>query len=300
MPDSPLPNVLILSGDGGAGRRWAEALVKTTAGVWFSEADLPPDVSVDVVLTDLAADEVARRTNLKIDPQAANVSPPGLAVVAIGSAPWADVALPADCTGRELSVACRLVAQIARLRSKNDELDRIREEATQLAQTDPLTGLPNRRAWEHQFQTRVARGARGEGRLWLAIVDLDNFKPVNDRLGMSQGDQVLVRAAQALAGQLRRHDVVARLGGDEFGVLLSNVSESHVLGVFDRLRSAVAEQAAPDGLALVTASIGYVAGDESGDAGALFAAAERAMRDAKRGGGNRALRGDSFSPGAKP
>ncbi|MEX0979220.1 MAG: diguanylate cyclase, partial [Pirellulales bacterium] len=244
MPDSPLPKVLILAGDAVAGRRWAEALAEAVAGVWFSEEDLPPEVNVDVIITDLSADEVARRTILKIDPEAANVSPPGVAVVAIGSAPWADVALPADCTGRELSMACRLVAQIALLRSKNDELDRIREQATQLAQTDPLTGLANRRAWEHQFQTRVARGARGEGgRLWLAIVDLDNFKQVNDRLGMSQGDQVLVRAAQALAGQLRRHDMVARLGGDEFGVLLSNVSESHVLGVFDRLRSAVAEQA---------------------------------------------------------
>ena len=300
MQNLPLPKVLILAGDAVAGRRWAEALAETTAGVWFSEADLPPDVNVDVIVTDLAADEVARQTKLRIDPEAARVSPPGLAVVAIGAAAWADVALPADCTGRELSVACRLVAQIARLRSKNDELDRIREEATQLAQTDPLTGLANRRAWEHQFQTRVARGARGEGRLWLAIVDLDNFKQVNDRLGMSHGDRALVRAAQALAGQLRRHDMVARLGGDEFGVLLSNVSESHVLGVFDRLRSAVAQQAAPDESAPVTASIGYVAGDESGDASALFAAAERAMRDAKRGGGNRALRGDSFSPGVGP
>lgn len=291
LPDHP-PKVLILAAEAGAGRRLREALAESSAGVWLSQADLPPGERVDVIVTDLSADEVARRTNLGIDPAAADsdVARAGVAVVAIGSAPWADVALAPDCTSRELCLACRLVAEIARLRSQRDELDRIREEVTQLAQTDPLTGLANRRAWEDQLQARLARGAHG--RLWLGIIDLDGFKQVNDLLGMSKGDKVLARAAQSLAGQLRREDLVARLGGDEFGILLWNVAEEHVPGVFDRLCAAVAGEAVPEGVAKITASIGYVLGVVgSTSAGELFAAAERAMREAKRAGGNRALRG---------
>jgi diguanylate cyclase (GGDEF)-like protein len=284
------PKVLVLAADADAGRRWAEALADSTAGVWRSAEDLPPGGRPDVIVTDLAADEVERRTGLKLDPkQASEVGQADVVVVGIGSAAWADVALAVDCTGRELRLACRLVAEIGRLRSQRDELNRIRHEATQLAQTDPLTGLPNRRAWEHQLNARLPQG---HGRLWLGIVDLDGFKQVNDRLGMAKGDEVLARAAQSLAGQLRREDMAARLGGDEFGVMLWDVGEQHVESVFDRLRAAVAEQAATEGTPHVTASIGYVAaGDESPDGEALFAAAERAMRQAKRAGGNRAVRG---------
>jgi diguanylate cyclase (GGDEF)-like protein len=109
-----------------------------------------------------------------------------------------------------------------------------------------------------------------------------------------RGDEVLVRAAHALAGQLRREDLVARLGGDEFGILLHDVAETHTAAIFDRLRGAVAEQSAPEGFPQITASIGYVpSADGSTDADKLFAAAERAMREAKRAGGNRAVRGQA-------
>ncbi|MEX0678986.1 MAG: GGDEF domain-containing protein [Pirellulales bacterium] len=287
--------MLILAAEAGAGRRWRESLADAAAGVWLSGADLPSGQRVDVIVTDLEAQEVARRAGLEIDPGKAptNELPADVGMVAIGPAPWADVALAPDFTSRELRLACQLVAEIARLRSQRDELDRMREEVAQLAQTDPLTGLANRRAWEDQFEARLARGAHGHVRLWLALVDLDGFKQVNDQLGMSQGDEVLARAARSLAGQLRREDLLARLGGDEFGILLWGVAEEHVPRVFDRLRAAVAEQAAPEGLPKITASIGYVSGvDGSASAGELFAAAERAMRAAKRAGGNRALRGE--------
>ena len=289
LPFQP-PKVLVLAAETDAGRRWGEALADSSAGVWLSAEDLPPDQRPDVIVTDLTADEVARRTGLNLDPaEASDAAQTSVAVVAIGSAPWADVALAADCTSRELCLARQLVAEIARLRSQRDELDRVRQEATQLARTDPLTGLPNRRAWEQQLDARLSRG---HGRQWLAIVDLDGFKQVNDRLGMSKGDVVLARAAKSLADQLRREDMVARLGGDEFGVLLWDVGERHVESVFGRLRAAVAEQAGPEEVPKITASIGYVAvGDESPGAEKLFAAAERAMREAKRAGGDRALRG---------
>src|SRR5690606_18987776 len=124
-----------------------------------------------------------------------------------------------------------------------DELTRIREEVTQLAETDPLTGLPNRRAWERRLSILRAEAARRHVPLWLALVDLDDFKAVNDRHGMTRGDEVLARAGRALAAQLRRDDMVARLGGDEFGILLTGVTGQHVKQVLDRLRVAVAKQA---------------------------------------------------------
>lgn len=289
---NPLPplTVLVLAAEMEAGRRWAEALADSTATVWLAAEDLPGGEWPDVIVTDLHVDEITRRTGLKLDTAVdRDAGQAGVAVVAIGSAPWADLELAADCTPRELCLACRLMAEIARLRTQRDELNRIRHEATQLAQTDPLTGLPNRRAWEQEL---FARLPRGHGRLWLAVVDLDKFKQVNDRLGMARGDEVLVRAAKALAEQLRREDMVARLGGDEFGVLLWDVGGQHVEAVLGRLRSAVADQAAPDETSHVTASIGYVvAGDESPGSEDLFAAAERAMRQAKRAGGNRVVRG---------
>ena len=243
LPFQP-PKVLVLATETDTARQWGEALADASASVWLSAEDIPPGQQPDVIVTDLAADEVARRTGLKLDPaEAGDAGHTGIAVVVIGSASWAEVALAADCTSRELCLACQLVAEIARLRSQRDELDRVRQEATQLARTDPLTGLPNRRAWEQQLDSRLSRR---QGRQWLAIVDLDGFKEVNDRLGMSKGDEVLARAAKSLASQLRREDMVARLGGDEFGVLLWDVGEPHVEKVFGRLRAAVAEQARGD------------------------------------------------------
>jgi diguanylate cyclase (GGDEF)-like protein len=285
------PKVLILASRPADAARLAAALAPSAAAVWVSETELPTDQRAEVIVTDLAADEVARRAKVSFgtveDP--AGVPRADVGIVSLAAAPWADVPLPGDASAAELALACRLTAEIARLRAQRDELERVRDEATQLAQTDPLTGLANRRAWEAQFEARLALS---HGPLWLAVVDLDGFKQVNDRLGMARGDEVLVRAAQALAGQLRREDFVARLGGDEFGVLLHDVAESHTAAIFDRLGAAVAEQSAPDGLPKITASIGYVSsGNSTMDAHTLFAAAERAMREAKRAGGNRALRG---------
>jgi diguanylate cyclase (GGDEF)-like protein len=277
MHDHSPPKVLILARDAATARRWLDALAPAAAGAWLSAADVPPGERPEVVVTDGPVDDGVR----------------GAGIVGIGPVPGADASLSPDCTDRELSLATVLVAQIARLRIERDELARNHEEVRQLAQTDPLTGLPNRRAWDEHLQARLDHPHRP---LWLGVVDLDNFKQVNDRFGMARGDEVLARAARALAEQLRREDVVARLGGDEFGLLLGDMTEENLRRVFERLRAAVAEQASPDDVAPVTASIGFVStGESPADAGALFAAAERAMREAKRGGGNRAI-GTVLSP----
>lgn len=283
-------------------KRYAGCLSTESMRVWESPADVPDGILIDVVLVDAAT----------VDPQLEElgslIATAGVVVVA-AAGPEAvviedrvgDARLPHDCTERELRLACHLAAVIGRLRTQRDELARIGAQVTQLSETDPLTGLPNRRAWQRHWQSQQVRDASEGPPSWLVVIDLDGFKQVNDAGGMAQGDNVLLRAAHALAGQLRRQDIVARLGGDEFGILLSRVKPEHVESVLDRLRSAVAEQTAetPGGEAGkrgVTASIGYVRAtspnstESAVDLDSLFAQAEQAMRRAKRAGGNRICR----------
>ncbi len=211
--------------------------------------------------------------------------PNGSSLIGIGDVPWADVALARDYTDRELRLACQSAAHIARLRNQHHELARAHQEVAQLAETDPLTSLPNRRAWDLRLPEMLARASRRGETLWLAIVDLDAFKTINDRDGMQHGDRVLADTGKALSTALRRSDLVARLGGDEFGVLLASIPAERVEGVLDRLRGAI------DSGGKVTASIGYVAVRPNAASGELLATAEKAMRAAKRAGGNRIVRG---------
>jgi diguanylate cyclase (GGDEF)-like protein len=292
---SQLPKVLILAQNPEAGRRWADMLAQNTAATWLSAAEVPPETQLDVLVTDLASlDDAARRSGVALCQEPA----PGqrrtnVGVIAMRPADWADLTLAANCTQRELCLACQLLGEIVRLRHGNDALSRRQHETEQLAETDPLTGLANRRVWDRQLQIKSTAGQQGSEPLWLAIVDLDGFKAVNDRCGLSVGDRVLQGAARALAEQLRREDVVARLGGDEFGVLLTGVSEEDARGVWDRLRAAVAGQSVPPEASRLTASIGYASAGEHGAAMAdVFTAAEDALGQAKRGGGDRACRGE--------
>jgi diguanylate cyclase (GGDEF)-like protein len=283
MQDFRPTQLLVLCRDAVLAERLA--VVLADAGTVYRRVDdLPAGPPADVIVTDLAEDELTarlgrtsgRRTGL---PGGTGLVGMGVNLGAKGAGAY--ISLPLDCSDRELQLACRAVAQIARLRVERDELTRIHQEATHLAETDPLTGLANRRAWNARLPAMLARVARSGESLWLALVDLDSFKTINDRDGMAHGDRVLTSTGQALLGGLRRSDLVARLGGDEFGVLLVNTPAERVLGVLDRLRAAV------EAAGQVTASIGYVAAREGATPSEMLAAAEQAMRAAKRAGGNR-------------
>lgn len=206
------------------------------------------------------------------------------AVVGIAVAENVDVQLPEDFTGRELRIAVQLVSQIAALRAERNQLAEAHSAVRELAETDPLTGLPNRRAWERQVPALLAQSQRTGEPAWLALIDLDGFKQINDQRGMNRGDQVLTQCAQSLAVALRRDDLVARLGGDEFGVLLVGVNEDRVLEIFERLRASIAAGGE------VTASFGLTRADGERSEAELLSTAEGAMRRAKRGGGNCVLR----------
>lgn len=115
------------------------------------------------------------------------------------------------------------------LRRMKARLDRARAQLTQAqshAHHDALTGLPNRRALD-ELADRLRAGTRqGDGLLAVLVIDLDGFKPINDRLGHAAGDEVLRIVGSRLLGATRRHDAVFRVGGDEFVCVLLDVPDA--------------------------------------------------------------------------
>jgi diguanylate cyclase (GGDEF)-like protein/PAS domain S-box-containing protein len=159
-------------------------------------------------------------------------------------------------------------------RNRSMLLDRLQD----IALTDELTGLPNRRRWQEDLQREMARVRRSHGGLCVAMVDIDGFKPFNDTHGHQAGDSLLRQTAEAWNGVLRATDMLARYGGDEFLLLLPDCPVDEALTVLDRLRAATP--------ANLTCSIGVTSsgGDETSDA--ILGRADAALYDAKRRGRN--------------
>jgi diguanylate cyclase (GGDEF)-like protein len=187
-----------------------------------------------------------------------------------------------DITGLMTTLTMAAVI-IVLLRERRDELLTVLE--TQ-ALADPLTGLPNRRAFDRDLAHAAAWAKRSGGPLALLTVDVDNFKSVNDSFGHSTGDAVLRMVARALAAVVRDCDIVARLGGDEFVVLLRSGSAG-ATRVAEALRERVA--ADPDTIAdPPTVSIGIaVLPDHAATVPDLVAASDAALYEAKTAGRNR-------------
>ena len=159
-----------------------------------------------------------------------------------------------------------------------------------LAHYDALTGLPNRVLLASNLKECMEQAASNGTLLGIAYMDLDGFKPVNDRLGHSAGDRLLVKVAQRLTRALRPTDCVARLGGDEFVLLMPGLSAvddcQQLLGRVMRAVAAPCELGAD--CATVTASIGYTMfPQDDADADTLLRHADHAMYVAKQGGRNR-------------
>lgn len=167
---------------------------------------------------------------------------------------------------------------------KVDELNRALRE---LATTDALTGLRNRRAFDHSLQLELAIVDRRETPLSLLMLDVDHFKRINDSLGHEAGDKVLLTIAQLLSGCARVIDIVARVGGEEFAAILPNTDAQGALEVAERMRIAVA-QANWLGYP-TTISIGSVTLQDKEDAGGLYARADAALYAAKAAGRNRVV-----------
>jgi len=146
-------------------------------------------------------------------------------------------------------------------------LDRLQgavERQTSLALTDSLTGLPNRRAFEELARRELARADRTGSPLALALIDIDNFKLINDQLGHAGGDLVLHRFAATTCRILRSADVAARVGGDEFALILPGVDAPSAAAALERLRRGLVHE--PDGPIGCSIGVALVAGGELADA----------------------------------
>lgn len=187
-----------------------------------------------------------------------------------------------DASGRPTRMV-GLSIDVSSQRAQEQQLER-------MALYDALTGLPNRVLLERRLRKSMEH-CRAQGlQLGVAYLDLDGFKPVNDRLGHACGDRLLVVVAERLKRSLRLSDCVARLGGDEFVILLPGLAGAQECE--QRLRAVMDSVAAPYTLdgerVLVTASIGYTLyPDDSADADALLRHADQAMYAAKQAGRNR-------------
>ena len=154
---------------------------------------------------------------------------------------------------------------------------RAAERSRVLALTDPLTGLPNRRAFEERLKIAFERSER----FTVFYVDLDGFKLINDRLGHAAGDEGLRAVGTVLSGCVRAGDIAARLGGDEFGLFLAGEDPDATTIVGERVRARVAEASLPGG-AKVRASFGVATGREGGTPEQVLVVADGRMYEAKR------------------
>lgn len=153
------------------------------------------------------------------------------------------------------------------------------------ARRDPLTGAPNRRAFEEMLaieHSRVLRGGQASG---LFVVDIDRFKSINDRFGHGVGDQVLIACFDRLVSGLRTADIVARWGGEEITVLAPGITTERALAQFgERIRALVGDLplATPKTALPVTVSVGGTLLDGSQSPGDAVRQADQAMYEAKR------------------
>ena len=173
----------------------------------------------------------------------------------------------------------RLAAEVARLEA---ELTAMRARIAELethAASDPLTEVMNRRGFERELQRACAYVRRYGVPAALVYLDLDGFKPVNDRHGHAAGDAVLKAVAAALTGSVRASDTVARLGGDEFGLILWNLGEADAAGKARALESLIGATAVAwgEGVLAVGASIGFAMMGPADDLADTLARADQAM-----------------------
>jgi len=175
-----------------------------------------------------------------------------------------------------------------KIESLKSELEQLRG----LVQTDQITGAFNRRGLDDIFKREAARADRNAQSLGVVLIDLDNFKQINDNFGHQYGDSVLINLVNIAKETLRPSDIVARFGGEEFVILLPDVEMEDALTIIQRLQNNLAKnfsiqvdkQSMP-----VTFSAGIALRSFGEQQNSVISRADKALYQAKRTGKNRAI-----------
>lgn len=179
----------------------------------------------------------------------------------------------------------RIVELHRRIETKNVVLE-------ELALSDSLTGLPNRRAIENWASSQLSGALRHGYSFWVVLADLDHFKQVNDTFGHEAGDNVLRKFSEILKSCMRGSDLCARLGGEEFLLILTHSNKDSALAVTERIRTKLADTPFNFGASTVTVTASFgLAGFEGTQEPSTFSKlqelADAALYSAKRAGRNR-------------
>lgn len=173
--------------------------------------------------------------------------------------------------GPQVTVVELLAHEIANVIARGDAL----AELADIASTDSLTGLPNRRTWDSQ----LVQASRGRQKFTIAILDLDHFKEYNDSRGHASGDRLFKETASTWREEIRAGDLLARIGGEEFGLLLPGCGAERAAEVVERLRLAVVGES--------TCSAGFAERRVGESSISVMARADEALYRAKAEGRDR-------------
>lgn len=165
-----------------------------------------------------------------------------------------------------------------------------------LSKTDALTGLCNHKTFQNYLDTLVQQAEESGMQLQLAVMDIDNFKSINDNFGHSTGDSVLKHVAEALSEKAGPHDIVARYGGEEFAVIFTEKSFDETLELLEEIRKGIAELRHPEiagGSVTISAGLqNYYPGLSKSE---FFKKADAYLYDAKRNGKNQIQHNRSYN-----
>ena len=176
----------------------------------------------------------------------------------------------------------------SRLRAQNDELQRVNEALEELSTTDGLTKLYNHRYFQEQLTLEIKRAERTRDELSLILVDIDNFKGLNDQYGHSAGDVVLRRIADVMKENVRDIDLLARYGGEEFALLATRTDLRGAVGLAEKIRVAVSAATivveGEEGTSSLKTTVSIGVARFGGNRRAFFNDADRALYRAKASG----------------
>lgn len=211
-----------------------------------------------------------------------------VAILGVGNKPFdydeQDVSL--------VSYIADLIWSIIEQKQTNEQIQQLNSQLERLAMMDELTGLMNRRAFFVQGAKEISRAQRHQTPLSLLMMDIDEFKTVNDRYGHATGDHVLQHVSNKIVENVRKMDMVARMGGEEFSVLLPNTCAEDAMNLAERVRWAVERESCQlqDHIINVTVSIGVASYDQNIlNLEAILRQADDALYQAKNQGRNQTV-----------